>query len=51
VRRLKTGMSSIRVPQQEQVLFLKTLRAHHLRVLGQRSVVSSESPLPESYDE
>ncbi len=51
VRRLKTGMSSIRVPQQDQALFLKTLRAHHLRVLGQRTVVASEFPLPESYDE
>ncbi len=51
IRRLRTGMASIRVPQQEQVLFLKTLRAHHLRVLGQRAVVSSESPLPESYDD
>lgn len=36
VRRLKTGMSSVNIPQQEQVLFLKTLRAHQLRVLGQR---------------
>ncbi len=51
VRRLKSGMNSIRVPQQEQALFLKTLRAHHLRVLGQRAVVVSEFPLPESYDE
>ena len=50
VRRLKTGMTSIRVPQQDQALFLKTLRAHHLRVLGQCAVVSSEFPLPESYD-
>ena len=51
VRRLKTGMSSIPVPQQDQALFLKTLRAHHLRVLGQRAVVPSEFPLPESYDQ
>lgn len=51
VRRLKAGMSSIRVPQQDQALFLKTLRAHHLRVLGQRTVISSEFPLPASYDD
>jgi hypothetical protein len=50
VRRLKSGMGSICVPQQDQALFLKTLRAYHLRVLGQRAVVQSEFPLPESYD-
>jgi hypothetical protein len=36
VRRLKAGMNAAAIPQQEQVLFLKTLRAHHLRLLGQR---------------
>ncbi len=41
VQRLKTGMGSIGIPQQEQLLFLKTLRAYHLRVLGQRPIVPS----------
>lgn len=44
VRHLKTGMRSVRIPQEDQVLFLKTLRAHHLRVLGQRPAVSSQFP-------
>ncbi|MBI1733196.1 MAG: DUF1631 family protein [Gammaproteobacteria bacterium] len=43
VRRLKHGMRTVSIPLQEQVLFLKTLRAHQLRVLRQRSAVDSPS--------
>lgn len=51
VQRLKTGMSSVNIPQQEQVLFLKTLRAHQLRVLGQREVHAGMLPAPDADDD
>lgn len=44
IQRIKTGMASVNIPQQEQVLFLKTLRAHQLRVLGQRPAAASPFP-------
>jgi hypothetical protein len=34
LKRIKAGLAAIRFSQQEQALFLKTLRAHHLRVLS-----------------
>ena len=35
VHRLKVGMRSIAQPVEEQLLFLKTLRAYHLRAIDQ----------------
>lgn len=39
VFRMKRGMQRAGIPLHEQLIFLKTLRAYHLRLLGQRAVV------------
>lgn len=44
IQRIRTGMASANIPQQEQVLFLKTLRAHQLRFLGQRPAAAAPFP-------
>jgi hypothetical protein len=41
VHRLRRGMRGISMTLHEQMLFLRTLRAYHLRMIGQRTPVGS----------
>ena len=44
--RLKRGMRAAGIPLDEQLLFLKTLRAYHLSMLGQRAEAGVLTPAP-----